>query len=319
MMCNSKTKDATRNRIVFSNGSNPSRARDLFCRFFRGGEMGGVSAGWLAAVQTGQSDDWHPAEGPAGLLTPWIAPRVPRRLLDLITRLGSSRRLEAGEYIYAPHEPVDRLVVVRNGLTARAVVDPASSQPEAIAISPPGRLGSGNLNFFSGRPCAGRYFALCRSEIVSCPQSLIRAMGKADPELGWLIVHYFELCNLSDRLGFASQVMLPVPTRLKTLFLSWAVSFGHEAERIDAPGRWIRMPALMSRGDMARVIHASLMSVDRLLGEWRQGGLILREGAAVWVRPELLRDAHAWLCRTEEDASLHPRPRELSDALQPRA
>lgn len=280
--------------------------------------MGGVSASWLAAAQAAQSDDWDAVEGPNGLLTPWIAPRVPRRVAELISRLGNSRRLEAGEYIYAPHDRVDRLVLVRNGLTARAVVDPASSQPEAIAISPPGRLGSGNLNFFSGRPCAGRYFALCRSEIVSCPQSLIRAMGKSDPELGLLLVHYFELCNLSDRLAFASQVMLDVPTRLKTLLLSWAVSFGHEAERADTSGRWIRMPALMARGDMARVIHASLMSVDRLLGEWRQTGQILREGEVAWVRPELLRDAHSWLCRTEEEASLHPRPRELSEVLRPR-
>lgn len=281
--------------------------------------MGGVSAGWLAAAQAAQCNDWDPENDPGSPLTPWIAPRVPRRLADLITQLGTPRQLEAGEYIYAHHDRIDRLVLVRNGLTARAVVDPASSQPEAFAISPPGRLGSGNLNFFSGRACAGRYFAICRSEIVSCPQSVIRSIVKSDPEFAMLLVHYFELCNLSDRLGFATQVMLPVPVRLKTLLLSWAINFGHEARRPGCTGRWICMPSLMARANLGRVIHSSLMSVDRLLGEWRQDGQILREGEVTWVRPELLNEAHAWLCRTEEEASRHPRPRELSEVLRQRA
>lgn len=279
--------------------------------------MGGVSPGWLRAAQAAQYEKWDQDHGPAAPLTPWIAPRVPREFAEAIERLGVVRRLEIGEYIYAPHERVDRLVLVRNGLTARAVVDPASNQPEAIAISPPGRLGSGNLNFFSGRPCAGRYFALCRSEIVVCSQAVIQALAKRDSEFLLQLVHYFELCNLSDRLGFATQVMLPVPMRIKVLLLSWAVSFGREAERDDLPGRWIRMPVPPSRADIARVVHGSLVTIDRHLGDWRQSGHILREGEQIWLRPELLADAHDWLCRTEEDVSRHPRPRQLSEVVRP--
>lgn len=244
-------------------------------------------------------------------LLPWIAPHVPQPLLDMIERLGTVRQLKPGDYVFAQHERVNRLVYVRSGMTGRAVVEPASKNPEAMAISPPGRLGAGNLNFFSGRPCAGRYFAICRSEIVSCPQSLVLAMAKHDPEFGWLLVHYFELCSLSDRLAFATQVLLPVPLRLQMFFLSWACSFGQETEHPDLPGRWLSMPAPFARPDIARVIYASLISIDRLLCDWRQAGLMMRDGERLWLRPELLSEAHAWLCRTEESVSGHPRPAEL--------
>ncbi len=278
--------------------------------------MGGVSAAWLRAMQTAQRAVWLPERGPQAPLLPWIAPHVPQPIFEMIERLGTVRQLEPGDYVFASHERVNRLVYVRSGVTGRAVVDPASNHPEAMAISPPGRLGAGNLNFFSARPCAGRYFAICRSEIVSCPQTLLLTMAKRDLEFGLLLVHYFELCSLSDRLGFATQVLLPVPLRLQVFFLSWACSFGQEAEREDLPGRWLKMPVPPARPDIARVIYASLISIDRLLCTWRQSQLLLREGEQLWLRPELLRDAHAWLCRTEESASGHPRPSELTDMLR---
>ena len=130
---------------------------------------------------------------------PFITHALHPSLLRLIERIGTVRKLSAGEEIFRPCDPVDQVTVVRKGITGRAL----GHDGNAIGLSIPGRFASGNLNFFTGFPCFGRYFALIPSEIITAPKDLLIPVLRGSPEAALLFARQFEMAKLSDRLGFA--------------------------------------------------------------------------------------------------------------------
>jgi len=68
-------------------------------------------------------------------------------LVRIFLRLGLSKTLKE-ERVFSPGERVDHVVLVTRGVTARAIGSTKGDSP-AIALSTPGHLAAGNLNFFS--------------------------------------------------------------------------------------------------------------------------------------------------------------------------
>ena len=68
-------------------------------------------------------------------------------LVRIFLRLGLSKTLKE-ERVFSPGERVDHVVLATRGVTARAIGSTKGDSP-AIALSTPGHLAAGNLNFFS--------------------------------------------------------------------------------------------------------------------------------------------------------------------------
>ena len=78
---------------------------------------------------------------------PWIHHRLHPVLVRIFLRLGLSKTLKE-ERVFSPGERVDHVVLVTRGVTARAIGSTKGDSP-AIALSTPGHLAAGHLNFFS--------------------------------------------------------------------------------------------------------------------------------------------------------------------------
>ena len=78
---------------------------------------------------------------------PWIHHRLHPVLVRIFLRLGLSKTLKE-ERVFSPGERVDHVVLATRGVTARAIGSTKGDSP-AIALSTPGHLAAGNLNFFS--------------------------------------------------------------------------------------------------------------------------------------------------------------------------
>ncbi|MGN1209677.1 MAG: hypothetical protein ACI4SV_05195 [Duodenibacillus sp.] len=116
-------------------------------------------------------------------LFPWLAPPLACSVRDVIERWGVVRHLRAGDPVLGGQsDRVDKVVLVRSGITVRHFGSPYAQHQNAYAISLPGRLACGNLNFFTSLPCVGRYYALVPSTVVAVRQDLLRAMCRKDPE-----------------------------------------------------------------------------------------------------------------------------------------
>lgn len=260
-------------------------------------------------------NDWIPPAGTLQSALPWIAPRVPDELANLFRRLGSHHRVCPGEFLFNETQAVEHLVYVRTGLIGRAVINPDTRQEMVLALSPPRRMAAGTLNFFSGLPCVGKYFAFESSELICCPQSLVRAVIADNPGLIRSLAIHCELLALSNRLTSCSQLILPVRRRLPLFLLAWACAFGVWSKRHGGNESWIRAPLPVVRSDLARLVSTSVVTIDRQTAEWRSAGLLVREARTLWIKPALLEESLDWLCRLDESTGQVSRPQTLSDLI----
>lgn len=215
----------------------------------------------------------------------------------------------------APHDPVlgskqdkvDKLVLVKSGITARCFGSVYGVQRPAVAFSIAGRLACGNLNFFSHRPCIGSYFALVPSVVVSIPQSLLFSICEKDPAMMLTAAKEFELINLSDRLGFGIHSSLGVDDRLLAYFITWVVAYGRE-EEIDGE-IWIRMPAPLRGEALQYVVNCSSAALERAIGKLKSAGMLVSQADSALVKLECLLPVHRWIRNIEERSSdLHRDP-----------
>ena len=239
---------------------------------------------------------------------PWLAPPLHSKLRSLIERWGVETEL-------APHDPVlgskqdkvDKLVLVKSGVTARCFGSVYGVQRPAVAFSIAGRLACGNLNFFSHRPCIGSYFALVPSVVVSIPQSLLFSICEKDPAMMLTAAKEFELINLSDRLGFGIHSSLGVDDRLLAYFITWVVAYGRE-EEIDGE-IWIRMPAPLRGEALQYIVNCSSAALERAIGKLKSAGMLVSQADSALVKLECLLPVHRWIRNIEERSSdLHRDP-----------
>lgn len=239
---------------------------------------------------------------------PWLAPPLHSKLRSLIERWGVETEL-------APHDPVlgskqdkvDKLVLVKSGVTARCFGSVYGVQRPAVAFSIAGRLACGNLNFFSHRPCIGSYFALVPSVVVSIPQSLLFSICEKDPAMMLTTAKEFELINLSDHLGFGIHSSLGVDDRLLAYFITWVVAYGRE-EEIDGE-IWIRMPAPLRGEALQYVVNCSSAALERAIGKLKSAGMLVSQADSALVKLECLLPVHRWIRNIEERSSdLHRDP-----------
>lgn len=264
--------------------------------------MRAPSAQWFTAIENTRHAMWQSDIGPDFPVFPWIHAALHPKIRSIIERWGVEKKLNAQDHVLGASDRVNQLVLVKSGLTARCVGSPFSQSRLSVAISIPGRLACGNLNFFTRRPCVGRYFALVPSVIVSVSQDLVMSLAKKDPEFMLILCKQFELANLSDRMGFASETLLDIDERILVFFMSWAAVYGHQVT-IDNT-EWVEMP-LTLRGDALRyVINCSSAAIERSLASLRKSNTLVVENDMMRVQLKALERAHQWLRSSEEPGAM---------------
>lgn len=134
------------------------------------------------------------------------APKIPKRLFNLVKNLGRERTLHKDEILYAKDSYVHKLAVVIDGIIGKAMLDPQTVNTEAYAIAMPFCLASGYLNFFSERPCGQACFAMTPVRIVECDAKDLKAELMKDPELFFEAAAHFEMCAASDIMALGNCI-----------------------------------------------------------------------------------------------------------------
>lgn len=276
--------------------------------------MSNVSPEWLAAISRGRQYSIDAAPQHCQIpITAWLHPPLDERLQALIRRLGTKRTLSRQEVIFTKSQAVSNIVLVEQGVIARNFGLTASKPHTSAAISTPGHIGSGNLNFFTHRPAFGQYFALTRAEITSCPAELLISVLSTDQELFGLMVRHLECCTLSDRLGFALVAFAPVELRIKAFVITWAI---HYAKVIQDSGDVIlKMPVPLTRNNRCLVANASSVSTDSCLKAWKDKGVWMRDGDYVTFPTSFFEDAYTWM-REAEEKSPFDYPKSLTELFR---
>lgn len=276
--------------------------------------MSNVSREWLSVIQNGRKQMLDAKSPDRSVpIVPWIHPPLHPTLQSLILKIGRKVSLSRQDKLISLDRSISHLAMVTSGVTARNFGNPTVGTETAAAISPPGHVAFGNLNFFTERPAFGHYFALTKAEIVVCNKELLLPALKADPELFLLLIQHFESCALSDRLGFAYMAFAPVEERLKAFVISWSVHYAKLYEKEGNP--WLTMPVPLTRSNRCLLANASSVSTDTYLKKWKDNGVWVRNGDFVSCPVAFLENTYTWM-RHSEEQSAYVYPRSLLALFQ---
>lgn len=274
------------------------------------------SPAWFEALESKRfSRKWPNVSGPAAPVMPWVTPPLHPYIRRLFLSRGTVREFLPGEWLF-PRVQVRSFMYVESGLTGRILASlDGQAGAGAMALSPPMRNASGNLNWVTGRAAIGRYQALSNVRVREIRHSDMHEILApwVNQEVFLIVMGQAELINLSDRMGFAILVLQPAMERLKALYLSWALFYGHVVE--EDGKRFVRFPIPGRKAHIAQVIRTSLVTLDSLLAELRANAGYAREGDFCRLEVEALQSIHEWMHHADGEGAYIARPKRVEDML----
>lgn len=275
--------------------------------------MAQTSAFWLSCINRGRKYSIESEAGSLIPILPWIHPPLHPTLLELVCRLGVPHQVEKEEELLRLDQSIAHLAVVNRGVTGRNFGNNIIATDKAAAISLPGNIAYGNLNFFTDRPAFGHYFSITKAEVTVCPKNLLLTVLKEDSDLLLKFIRHLECCTLSDRLGLAMTAFVQVEVRLKAFIFGWAVRYG---ETYREGGKLhLRMPVPLTRSNQCLLTYSSQVSTDNVLKNWKNDGHWVREGDMVSIEVSFLDDAYTWM-RNSEENSPYRYPKSASELFE---
>src|SRR6476661_9371503 len=198
---------------------------------------------------------------------------------DALERLASgmrSRRFRRGEVIFHAGDPGDALFIIVSGEVKIAL--PSETGDEAIIASlRPGDV-FGELALLDGAARSATASALAVTEAVVLPREQFRELIATEPAvrdalLASLAGELRRLTNHVEELHF-----LDITGRLAAML----VRLSGEAGPIDANGA-IRLRATLTQAELASMVGCTRQSVNKLLGQFSDDGLIRLDRDGIWV------------------------------------
>lgn len=260
--------------------------------------MRALSSDWLDDLEKSEDVFWSQETNLLRPVMPWLTPPVYLVLKRFIERNGVRKHFSAGELLIDPTEPVTSISVVERGITLRGAGAGGVDSP-AAAYSTPGRLACGNLNFFSQQACAGTYSAATDATVVFCSQKVMREACRQDSALLSIIAKQFEMCALSDRLGFIAHKFLSVEERLACFLLSWCTYYGNKHIGVDRDF-WIESPAPLRGESLRAVLGCSVSAFQRVMRAFYANPMVRLVDDTLYLNLSFLKPVHEWLCIASE-------------------
>ena len=199
--------------------------------------------------------------------------------LQAIAQTLRRRRFRRGEVLFHEGDPGDSLFIVASG--AVKVVVPSEEGDEAILATL--RRGDflGELALLDGAPRSASAIALEATETMALPRDRFKALVASEPVIRDALLSSLagELRRLTAHV--AELHFLDLTGRLAARLARLAEEHGTR----EADGS-IRLDAPLTQSDLAAMIGATRQSVNKLLGEFVEEGLLRLDRDAILI-PDL--------------------------------
>jgi CRP-like cAMP-binding protein len=196
--------------------------------------------------------------------------------LEAIARSLRIRHFRRGEVLFHEGDPGDALFIVASG--AVKVVVPSEEGEEAILATLKRGDFLGELALLDGAPRSASAIALEATDALTLPRDQFRALADAEPAIRGALLEAMarELRRLTKHV--AELHFLDLTGRLAARLVRLAEDHG---ERL--PDGSVRLDAPLTQSDLAAMIGATRQSVNKLLGEFEEEGLLRLERDSIVV------------------------------------
>jgi CRP/FNR family transcriptional regulator len=211
-------------------------------------------------------------------------------VLEALVGLLRVRRFRRGETIFHQGDPGDALFVMASGSVKVVLPSEEGAEPAIVAILGPGEF-FGELAILDGAPHSATIVAVEATETLVLHRDAFVDLVDSDPGLRHALLA--SLATEIRRLtGHVEDLhFLDLPGRLASRILRLAEAAGGRASTSDAAGgaaAHIRIPWPYTQSELAGMIGGSRQSVNRLLADLTDQGLVRLE-RDVLIIPDLAR------------------------------
>ncbi len=201
--------------------------------------------------------------------------------LESIARVMKTRRFRRGEVLFHEGDPGDSLFIVASGSVK--VVVPSDEGEEAILVTLGAGDSLGELSLLDGAPRSASAIAVEPVDALTLPRQTFLSLVATDAPMRDALLAQLarELRRLTSHV--ADLHFLDLTGRLAARLVRLAQEDG-----VAGADGSVRLATRITQGDLASMIGATRQSVNKLLGEFADAGLLRLEPDAI-VIPSLER------------------------------
>jgi CRP-like cAMP-binding protein len=230
----------------------------------------------------------RPTDAAAALRRCLLFSRLDETALEAIAGTLRRRRFRRGDPVFHAGDPGEAMFIIESGRVQIVLPAVTGASDAILSTLGPGAY-FGELVLLDGAPRSASAIAAETTELLALSRSAFLDVLRSDPRLGESVMAGLasELRRLTadvEQLRF-----LGLPERVAARLARAA----READQPDGQGQ-IRVPWPHTQGELAAMVGATRPSVNRVLADLVQRGLIRFEDATLIVRdlPSLERETH---------------------------
>lgn len=219
---------------------------------------------------------------------PYVCPREPEPIADLIREHGTLRDVVAGEILKRGGE-ANRLFLLEDGLCGYFVAGETTGHPTIMSLLLPGTTMC-DMTSSVGRRCNVETRAIQASKVWTTAPDFFDKHVFTNPELAHLKYQHAVGKQETTIEGMIANFTLPPEQRVKILIKAVLLH-----DRTELGSDWLCIPYTLSAEVIGQTVNLTRQTVAQVIGEWRHQGLARRMGRHLEVLPALFGDIYDWL------------------------
>ena len=226
---------------------------------------------------------------------PWFSPAVSPEISRVMHNLGYRTEFWPGDEI--GRRFFRRVVFMASGFAAGAVIAPGQHAPLLMTLAGAGSFAvtGSALSIDDNQP--RRCWALTRCTTLSVSPEILLRLSEVESAWNKELTSYYVRRCVSERFG---QMVCHVAKPDRRLGVLMATSLDAVAQPVHAKSRetadgWVRLPHLPSRKLIASVISCSSTTLDQVIRDWSDEGILRHAEGALWMKKTAVTEHRQWL------------------------
>lgn len=242
-------------------------------------------------------------------ILPWFSPRLSQSMVGVLSALGHTVTRSRGTTIYSSPGLFDKLMYVKSGFVAKALLDPIREEPLLLSLSARGALCGGFENLYVRDRLQRRHYCLTTTEILIVNQDLLLRIADQNPEWQRELSGYSSVSALCDRMGVLVNHSGEVEERLGALLLLMLNEQAPEQmEYLSTPTvEWVELPFMPGLKTISILIDAGVPAVRAVIEKWAAVRAVRYRAGRIWLNRAVFQQYWLWVTNIIEKSHSYAR------------
>lgn len=204
--------------------------------------------------------------------TPWFAPKLSQALCSVIRNIGHRISAPRGETLYESPGFFQKLMLVEEGIVAKALLDPFHADPLLLSLSGPGALCGSYETLYLQDRMTRQHWCMTSARVIVVNADLLLRLCDQNIEWQRELGQYCSRCAISDRLGFLVAHNTSPEERLGVFLVATSmIEVPDFYDRLLSSGiEWLALGALPSAKVLTGLLNLSVEQIHGILRDWAE-------------------------------------------------